>query len=420
MDDLSRRALALLRANRRAGRSARLGRDYAYTSPSPGMYAPQFFWDSCFHAIALAGLEPEWAKRELRTLVSVQRPDGFLPHVIFWTWDWWPPLYWAYTQSAPALRPRMTGMIQPPVLAYAAQRVVEHTGDRAFGAQMLPALRRYHDWLRRERDPDDDGLLSVVSPFETGMDWLPPFDLALGLPPEANDARRWLAYRSLDVRHMLARYRSGAMLARFDVEDVAFNSIWHEAQLSLATLARALGDGGAARRETDGASRTRDAIVARCWDDEAGAFFSLAGRDERKLRARTIAGLLPLLLAGLDARYVDAIVRQIDDPHAFGTPFPLPSVAVGEPSFRRGESSFIWRGPAWLNTNWFVARGLMKHGRERQARRIARSTVALVERSGFREYYDPFDGRGMGARGFGWSTLAVDLLPWAVDGRDDR
>lgn len=34
----------------------------------------------------------------------------------------------------------------------------------------------------------------------------------------------------------------------------------------------------------------------------------------------------------------------------------------------------------------------------------------LVQRGGFRESYNPLTGDGLGARGFGWSTLVVDLV----------
>jgi hypothetical protein len=33
-----------------------------------------------------------------------------------------------------------------------------------------------------------------------------------------------------------------------------------------------------------------------------------------------------------------------------------------------------------------------------------------VERSGWREYYNPLTGEGMAARGFGFATLLVELL----------
>jgi len=39
-----------------------------YTLPSPSTYPYQWLWDSCFHAIVLARLEPEAAKAEMRSL----------------------------------------------------------------------------------------------------------------------------------------------------------------------------------------------------------------------------------------------------------------------------------------------------------------------------------------------------------------
>ena len=104
--DIKREAARLLRANRRPGYSQRHGLDYAYNCPSPRDYPYQWFWDSCFHAIVLARLEPDWALRELRSLVSVQRSDGFLPHVIFW--ETGPVIqHWKYLQSDIPFWPRV-------------------------------------------------------------------------------------------------------------------------------------------------------------------------------------------------------------------------------------------------------------------------------------------------------------------------
>jgi hypothetical protein len=62
-----------------------------------------------------------------------------------------------------------------------------------------------------------------------------------------------------------------------------------------------------------------------------------------------------------------------------------------------------------MNTNWLLVRGLRGHGRGDLADEIASRSRALVERGGFNEFYDPIDGRPVGAADFGWSTLAADL-----------
>ena len=55
-----------------------------------------------------------------------------------------------------------------------------------------------------------------------------------------------------------------------------------------------------------------------------------------------------------------------------------------------------WRGPVWINTNWLLWNGLVQHGQTEEADAILRSSLGLVARSGFREYFDPFGGEGFG------------------------
>jgi hypothetical protein len=85
---------------------------------------------------------------------------------------------------------------------------------------------------------------------------------------------------------------------------------------------------------------------------------------------------------------------------------------MNEPSFLTpgADSILVFRGPTWMNTNWYVSRGLRRHGRPDLAAVIEDRSAALVERGGFREYYDPTTGEGFGARDFSWSGLALDML----------
>jgi hypothetical protein len=72
-----------------------------------------------------------------------------------------------------------------------------------------------------------------------------------------------------------------------------------------------------------------------------------------------------------------------------------------------------------MNTAWLLVPALRRHGYEAQATRIVESCLTLVERHGFREYYNPISGDGLAARRFGWSTLLVDLLPSVADPRPE-
>jgi hypothetical protein len=48
-------------------------------------------------------------------------------------------------------------------------------------------------------------------------------------------------------------------------------------------------------------------------------------------------------------------------------------------------------------------------GYEEEARRLAEGLIGAVAREGLREYYDPRDGTGLGARDFAWSALICEL-----------
>ena len=53
--------------------------------------------------------------------------------------------------------------------------------------------------------------------------------------------------------------------------------------------------------------------------------------------------------------------------------------------------------------------GLRRLGYDEEAARLTEGLFGAVEREGLREYYDPRDGRGMGAKDFAWSALVAEL-----------
>ena len=180
--------------------------------------------------------------------------------------------------------------------------------------------------------------------------------------------------------------------------------------LSLRALARLddeLGPVYAAR-----AQRTEAALLERCYDERTGLFFDLAGRRERPVRVSTWSSLAPLALTSLPE---DVRIRLVEDhllhPRRYRAPCGIPSVALEEPTFKPGFALWkCWRGPSWVNTAWLLAPALRELGYAQEAQRIVRSLLVAADRHGFREYYNPLSGRGLAARGFGFSTLLIDLL----------
>jgi glycogen debranching enzyme len=400
----------LYRANRRQGHAAWCGRDYDYVCPSVGTYPFQWFWDSCFHAIVLSRLDIGRAEGELRTLLINQQPDGFIPHVTYWTAT--TPVQRGPYQ-VPGRSPWLSASMQPPVLAEAVEAVGARGRGAAFLREVLPAVRRFYDWCDRERDPDQDGLIAIFEPHESGMDQTPAYDAYLGVDgdePAAFEA----VWREVAESNARAGHDARQILAldRFVVEDVAVNALYAENQGVLGRLLDEIGDADGAALLHVRADRTTAALLERCWSPADEDFHGLAGRSETQLLGGTVAGLLPIILEELPDEIVDRVARRIEDPSDFGASYPVPSVSLGNPAYRAapGGGTVLWRGPSWIGTNWYIARGLRRHGRYELAARIEDVSLRLVEQQGFREHYDAESGKGYGATGFAWSALVLDLL----------
>ena len=405
--ELEAQARQILLTNLRRGVADWNGKEFSFVVPSLTGYPFQWFWDSCFHAIALTHLDLEQAKSELTTLLSGAQPDGFIPHIIFWEMEKQPDFL--SRNIVGMTSPYFSATIQPPIVAYAVERVYRATGDEEFLNSALPVLTAYYRWLRYHRDPDEDGLIAVIQPEEAGTDCSPKYDEALGLEDLSNQGfiaalrKVYAAYEPMrgDDRRILAA-------DIFHFEDVLVNSIY---AFGLQSLARMLGDATEAEEFRREADKTRDALVEKCWNEDAGAFFDLSGVAEKQVEVVTISSLMPLVLADLPRNIVERLVNDwVSNPEHFWLPYPLPSVPASNPKFMPGNpQGFIWRGPTWVNTNWFLSHSLRGHGYPELADTIVAKTHEAIELSGFREYYNPYTAEGLGARNFGWTTLALDL-----------
>jgi glycogen debranching enzyme len=404
-------ARALLDRNRRRGTSAWQGRRYDFVCPSPSHYPFQWLWDSCFHAIALCHVDPGRAQQELRGVLAAAQPDGFIPHMTLWERDAHEAELAGYNVRFGG--PYWTATTQPPVLATAVERVFRATGDRAFLVEVLPATRTFYAWLARERDPDGDGLIAILQPDESGLDASPKYDPLLQMPTLDPAGLRQAMRRLFAAYEPLVSDRARLALGMFDVEDVMVNSIYAQGLAALGRLLAETGSGASdAGPHLDRAAAVARALVARCWDPAAGAFWDLAGPEHRPLRVLTVTSLFPLILPDLPGEIAATLVeRHLLNPTEFWLPWPLPSVAACEPSFDPTfATGIIWRGPTWINTNWFLIDGLRSHGYVDVAAELAERTLAMVARSGFFEHFDPYTAAGGGATSFGWTTLVLDVL----------
>ncbi|MFI1702925.1 MGH1-like glycoside hydrolase domain-containing protein [Streptomyces griseoruber] len=438
------------------------------TVPSRRLYPHQWSWDSAFVAIGLRHVSPLRAQTELETLLAAQWGDGRVPHIVFNPSvpldAYFPsPDFWrSSTAGRAAGAPRTvqtSGIVQPPVHALAAWLV--HRADpglsraRGFLARVYPQLAAWHRYLLHRRDHGGAGLVSVVHPWEQGMDNAPSWDapLARVAPAPARSFRRAdLDHGAAEDRptdldygryvRLATDYRdSGYADARgdFAVEDPSFNALLIASEHALARIARELGATATARHAR--AERLTAALVERLWDPAEGMFFCRdvhgSGGPVREhavsglvhggglirehavsglvhggglIRERGVSGLVPLLLPDLPREVAAAVVRTLRGPH-FGcgtTTRLVPSYDLLGEAF---DPHRYWRGPAWFNTAWLLERGLRLHGHLADADALRRAALDTALTSDFAEYVDPYTGEACGATGFSWTAaLTLDLL----------
>jgi glycogen debranching enzyme len=409
---LEERALARLIGNRRTGHDPFYKTDYEYSIPSRGRYHWQWFWDSCFHIIALARLNPQMAIAELETLLVPQQDNGFLGHITYWGRRG-ALMSAVYGQSRLGeWRRRNSGMIQPPVLAQALEELWTQTGDNELLSRFLPKVRAYYDWLNRERDAGDSGLIGIVSPYEAGTDNNPSFDRALGLSNPSRTGILW-ANRKLDWYNIFRGsgfdYKTLVKRDRFVVIDPFMNAVYGDAWSSLARMHEAIGESNSTVSAVANAAKTTAALNERCWDEKRGHYTYLHGADQTPDTTLTVGAIFPLILEGAPKdRVANVMERYVTHPNHFWRPFPIPSVAASEPSYDSEGESMIWRGPICMNLNWLLARGFKSHGFGEEAKLISERSkeAAFVD---FREFYSPETGRGMRGTQFGWATAAIAI-----------
>ena len=419
MDDkeLGEKVKSLLKANQEKGHSKSGQADFEYAKPSSDTYPFQFFWDTCFHVFIYCTLgEPEAARKQLESLFALQDENGFVGHILYWN-NVLPGRSTDIFQSRPSLgvnllRTHMSALIQPPFAAQAAARIHDLTKDAEFLKRFLPKLKNYYHWIARNRDFDGDGLVTIITPFESGMDWKPTFDPVLGFIGRKANWRLFLKGVSVDVRNFFCDYNLEKMRERnyFRVKEVGMNTIYIQNLYALADLCREVEDPEAVHFEKL-ADKALNSLISITYDADEAAFLDVYGPENRKIKILTPTAFFPLILKGIDPGIREKVIStHFFDKQTFAVDYPLPSVAANDPSFCTDETLFLWRGPTWAYLDWFLHGILLENGHEDSARKLTKTVRDLITKSGFREYYHPFTGEGMGARDFTWAGLILDMI----------
>ncbi len=415
-----------------------------YTMPADSFYPHQWLWDSCFIAIGLAEYDIPRAQAELRSLLRGQWSNGMLPNIIFADedshkrdrsiWQSWRNAYAPDNLST-------SGITQPPMLAEAVVRIgqkLKNIERRSWYQDMYPSLLAYHEWLYRERDPHNEGLVLLIHPWESGLDNSPPWIEQLHMhskptwvsiveklkldktvvlfrrdtkhvPPgqrvSSIDALLYftiiqrLKRKNWDIERILSR-------SHFSVQDLTFNCILIRANVHLQTIAKTIGH-QLPEELIDNMKKTETALD-NLWDGFYKQYYSRTFITHKLIKEPSLATLMPLYAGTIDTERADELVRLLKSPKQFAAKYPVPSVPMNSSWYK--ELGY-WQGPTWLNTNWLIADGLERYGYTGEAEHIRKSSVTLVDKKGPYEYFSAQNGASGGAKNFSWTAaLTIEMI----------
>jgi glycogen debranching enzyme len=129
-----------------------------------------------------------------------------------------------------------------------------------------------------------------------------------------------------------------------------------------------------------------------------------------RVRVRTPAAFITLPFGIADPAQAEALCKQLFDPQLFWSKFPIPTVALNEPTFTPRD---YWRGPIWFNQNWLTLEGLRRYQRDDLAAQFLLRSLDLLTSQGHpsaHEYFNPLTGEELGAVDLGWTGLCNDMI----------
>ncbi|MBW2601412.1 MAG: DUF547 domain-containing protein [Deltaproteobacteria bacterium] len=412
------------------------------TKPAPSLYPHQWNWDSGFIAIGRSHFDTPRAILEIETLFAAQWRNGMVPQIVFnpdALGHYFPePDFWQAERSANVPPGKLTsGITMPPVHAIAVEKIYKNArrprSVLPFLERIYPKLLALHSYLYEERDPDNEGLVYIRHPWESGIDNSPTWDEPLRridvdkstLPPyERKDLNHGVNPSMRPTNEDYDRYVYLVALFRscgydeteireacpFLIQDPLFNSVLCRANESLVNIAHLIG--ASVDLPSSWVKKTASAIREKLWDPERTIFNCYDLVSKKPIHVATAAGFIPLF-SGAASREQAALVYKRLDSSSFcalqqGNCFTVPNYDTHQEDF---DPSNYWRGPVWININWMLAHGLRRYGYTLKADSLQKDLLQLPLRFGFYEYFDSFNGKGYGSDGFSWTAaLFIDLV----------
>jgi len=396
-----------------------------YTLPTnTKLYPAQWNWDSAFIALGYSYFNLDYSFKEIETLISGQWDDGMIPHILFHIKDLnYTPNYKAWDCGK---KISSSGITQPPILATILKEILNK--NKINKAQLLnikkiiKKIKKFHEWFIKFRDPKKTGLVSILHPWESGYDNSPIWDEPMNkvkieknikykrgdnkvvnpdFRPLDIDYDRYVTIKN-NLRKIKYNPKKVYKSSFFNVVDVGFNSIFLKANKDLVYL---LDTFGFNKTKIDNYIKLTEKNFLKLYDKKRKTFFSKDLKNNKKIYIPSITNYF-VLFADLNNNKINKKLIQNLKKYNSKEKYFFSSIKPNHKSF---EEKRYWRGPVWINCNWFIYKGL-KNKDKFFSDKIKNKTIQILEKKGFFEYFSCKNGQPMGAKNFSWSAaLYLDL-----------
>ena len=380
MIDLAAKSLMTLMVNwkRAAGELQHAG---LFPSQHQQWFHGFWSWDSWKHAAALASINPELAKDQVRAMFDFQNEDGMVADCV-------------YRDSQ--VEAHNWANTKPPLATWAVKEIYDQTGDDGFVWEMMPSLLAYHSWWNKRRN-------SKISPY-----------FAYGSQNSSKKAALWESGMDNAVRFDYSGYavHYGRLDGMLDLKNVDLNAYLYHEEFLLETLIK---DAGLSDEFSVEPLFEANPVKA-FWSDAEQCFFDF--REHEKMSASFVKVMgtecwTPLFTSTASNQQAKAIREIILDENKFNTFVPFPTVSADNPKFAPEDG--YWRGPVWFDQAYFAIRGLRNYGYEQDANELTLKLLQNAEGvlgsdAPLRENYQPLTGDGLNAEHFSWTAACILLM----------
>jgi hypothetical protein len=324
----------------------------------------------------------EAARNNHLTFFALQRPDGQFP-------------------SNNKKTEAGYGQIQMVVpVGATAWELADATGDDELLDKAYDACARWDAWLAKYRNTRGTGLCEGFCTYDTGHDNSPRWK---GIPNRCPDS---------DAK----RFPPGLGLPRLCPD---LSATVYGGRIALGKMARALGKSGEAARWDESAETMRKLIVDKLYVPEDGAFYDLdADNKFVKVRGDLISRVCGEHVVS-QAEFANIWTKQLHNPAAFWSTYPLPSIAMDDATFVRPIPRNSWGGASQALTALRAPRWMEHYGKTVELGQMMEAWAkALIADGTFRQQCDPMTGvfTDGGSKGYSPAALVLVDYTWRLAG----